>query len=350
MWSVQVYKDLASVEAIWKSLYDATPNTEPFSTWEYATLWWKHFGEGQTPHIIVAQHPFDAERKVLMPLMRQGTQLRWLCTPGPDNVELLYTDAQDIPDALKAIASHLKRQGWAKLSLTYLPKDQAEMITEQFSQFPHRIVEEAGSPYLMIEGRTWEDYLKTLSHSRRGDMKAVRRKIEKSGNTVRIEYITDPVRMKEAFPIMQQLTYAGTIADKHDLVRGKQGDMLLDLSCEYAARGWITMVILYFNETPAAYAMYYTMKGVTGYWRAAYDDKFNEFSLGKLLLFNILEASFNRGDSKFDFMHGVMPYKLQWTQDIKPLVYVVMDRSALVSRVATQFKALRATMFSVFTR
>src|SRR5437016_5749541 len=106
----------------------------------------------------------------------------------------------------------------------------------------------------------------------------------------------------------------------------------------------MTMTIAYVNDTPAAYNMYYTIKGVTGYWRAAYDDEFNEFSLGKLLLFKLLEASFERGDSKFDFMHGVMPYKLQWTQDIKPLVYIVMDRSALYSRVATQFKALRSAV------
>src|SRR5258708_9283911 len=307
-WTVSTYRDLHSVQLIWEDLYHTTPAVSPFMAWEYVTLWWRHFGRPYSPFILVAQKRTDPGRRVIVPLMRHGADLKWLTAPGPDSVNILRRCDEDLPDGTKAIANYLAGMRWAKVSLWYLPEQEGEHLMRALGHYPNRIDKNSGSPYIPINGQSWQDFQMSLSHSRRRDMKDVVLRMQKAGIQHHYEIARDPEKICELFPVMQALTISAGTQDKIELVTGSQADYLLDLCCTFAARGWLTLSVLYLNEQPSAYSIYFTMNHVTGYWRTAYDPKLQVYSSGKLMLFNLLHESFERRDTTFDFMHGLEKY------------------------------------------
>jgi CelD/BcsL family acetyltransferase involved in cellulose biosynthesis len=337
-WTVTAHHDLASIRPIWDALYEATPDSGPFMSWDYAAQWWTHFGKSYTPMLLVAERHTEPCGRVLLPLMREGSELRWFSTPGPDRVALLRDHPEDIPEALQALAEYLGNRRWSKLSLSYLNKQDADQIVTSFGDFPHRQDDSTGSPYIAIDGRTWEDYRMSLSHSRRADMRAVLRKLEHAEMTVRFETAIDAPGVERLFPVMQALTLAGPMPEKHALVTGEQGAFLHDLLVDYASRQWVQLTVMYLDDTAIAYSICFTMNGITGYWRADYDGHFQEYSPGKLLLYHLIEASFDAHDKTFDFMQGLERYKMLWTNDVQPLSYLIYYRNALHGQIA-QLKA-----------
>jgi CelD/BcsL family acetyltransferase involved in cellulose biosynthesis len=331
-WTVQVYSDLDSVRGIWESLYEATPNAGPFMTWDYAAIWWRHFGRRYKLHILVATQ--QGGHRVLLPLMRKGLQWKWIATPGSDYVALLYDSPDSLKDGLAACAKYLRKRLWTKLSLSYLRAADAEQVIQGFNGLPYRKDESTGCPYIETQGRSWSEYLASLSHSRRGDMRAVERKLEKENLPVRYETTRDPARIAELFPIMKDITAHSHIPVKKALFEGTRGAFLLTLLQSFAAREWLYVKIIYLAEKPASYTVCYTMNGRTGYWMAAYDEVYNRYSLGKLLLFHLLKTSFESGDQVFDMMQGLQSYKLLWTDQVQPLIYLIFYRNPLVERAA----------------
>jgi CelD/BcsL family acetyltransferase involved in cellulose biosynthesis len=339
-WAVRVYTDLDHVRATWDSLYQATPtNAGPFMTWEYVALWWRHFSQGNKLHIVVAtQH---CGHRVLLPLMRSGIQLEWIATPGSDYVALLYDSMPDLSGGLRAIGVHLRKQWWTKFSVTYVRPDEADHLIRAMEGLPHRIEEETGCPYIEIQERSWPTYLASLSHSRRGDMRAVERKLEKDKLPIRYETTQDPARIAELFPIMKQITAHSHIPAKQALFEGSRGAFLLDLFQTFAARKWMYVKIIYLREQPASYTACFTLDRRTGYWMAAYDEAYNKYSLGKLLLFHLFQTSFEAGDTVFDMMQGMQHYKLLWTDQVQPLTYLTFYHHPLLKRAATLQAVLR---------
>src|SRR5262249_33099233 len=138
-WTVNAYHDLQSVQPLWEDLYHATPAVSPFMAWEYVTLWWRRFGRPYTPFILVAQSRSDPERRVIVPLMRRGMDLKWFTAPGPDSVNILRRRDGDLPGGTTAIANYLGDLRWAKISLWYLPEQEGEHLMRALGHYPHRV-------------------------------------------------------------------------------------------------------------------------------------------------------------------------------------------------------------------
>lgn len=65
---------------------------------------------------------------------------------------------------------------------------------------------------------------------------------------------------------------------------------------------------------------------VTTSYVVAHDDRFRDFSPGKLLLLRILEAAASRGDPAYDFSLGDMPYKAVWADRQREVIRVYWGR------------------------
>ncbi len=339
-WSIEVYQDLATVYAVWDSLYATTPNPGPFVTWEYVSTWWQHFGSAYTPYILVATHDSSPDKRVLLPLMRQGNQLRWIATPGPDSVCVLHNAADTLEDGLSAIAGHLRKQRWAKLSLTYLRDSEAAVFKRAFKGIQYRADYSMACPFIEIQQRSWQDYLATLSHSRRQDIKALSRKLKREEKTIRFETTRDPKRIEALWETICQITAVSHTPEKLDLFVGHEGAFLMAICRDFAAHGWLEVMMAYLDDVPIAYTIYFTLNGVSGYWRAAYDESYYDYSPGKWVLLQLMQSSFERGDCFFDFMQGTQHYKLQWTDQVQPLVYLVFYHNPLVGHAVNLKTAL----------
>ncbi|HEY0098458.1 MAG TPA: GNAT family N-acetyltransferase [Pyrinomonadaceae bacterium] len=77
----------------WQTLADSSPTASVFSTWYWISAWWKHFGDGVSPFIIVAR---DTEGNLVgvAPLVRHRRGpfrvLKFLGAPHSDYHEFLF--------------------------------------------------------------------------------------------------------------------------------------------------------------------------------------------------------------------------------------------------------------------
>src|SRR5687768_16839941 len=129
-------------------------------TWQYARLWWKYFGSNATTYIVSVTN--EQQQGLIAPLMKQGGRLMWIGTPEVDSLSFLYNSAEKLPDAIRALARHLKQISWGELHVRYLHKAQADQLLNALD-LPYHVRDDTVSPTVFHHGRTWEEYWESLS-------------------------------------------------------------------------------------------------------------------------------------------------------------------------------------------
>jgi CelD/BcsL family acetyltransferase involved in cellulose biosynthesis len=330
-WTVVLFHDLPAIGETWKRLFETSPDAGPFMSWEYASLWWTHFGAQSKPFVLLAT---DSDKhQVLLPLRRTGRTLKWLNTPGPDSIGLLYDCPERLPDAVNALGAFLRHERWSKLSASYLPSNQAALFIRALADIPY-LADSIGSPYVDICARSWNQYFSALSSSLRKDVRKPLNRLNQNGLSIRFETITSPDMLEQRFLDIDMITASCNMREKQNLLEGKQWPFFLDMLRQYVSRGWLSVDLAYIADKPAAYQIAFTMNDAYSCWRTAYDENLQAYSPGKLLQVHLIERSFNRGDRIFDFMIGLEAYKFQWTDKVQPLTYLVFYRNWLHRQVA----------------
>jgi CelD/BcsL family acetyltransferase involved in cellulose biosynthesis len=346
-WIIQAYDDLEAVQALWKSLVHVTPAAGPLATWEYASTWHRYLGSLWSPYIlVVTRKTGDNSQHILLPLMRQGHKLCWFASPGLDNVSLLYDCPDHLSDGLAAIGNHLRQHWWDKLSLTYLPDEQANIVQKSLG-FYCRAEANAGSPYIETTGQTWQEYFASRPKTLREEIQRAQRKLDRDQLMIRFETLTGSKQICKHFADIDAISANSNMAIKRSVMSGQQGKFLQELCLHYASHGWLALHMAYINDQPAAYAICLTVNGVMSSWRTAFDQNFRRYAPGKLLLAYEIQTCFEQGFRVYDFMHGLEPYKFSWTDQVQPLTYVIFYRSPLRGYV-TKWYASARTRFSKY--
>ncbi len=340
-WRIEIFDDLEAVHAIWDDLVAAMPDPGPFMLWDFAAIWWRHFGGTARLHLIVV---FEGEQpRGLIPLTIDGRHGRWLAAPSADYVTPLFDPPESLPMILKLAADHLRSMTWATLDLGYLYPDRAHELITALAGVWYRIDDRMACPYIGVNGRSWADYWDAKPATRHKEMRKLRNRLAREKLNPQVKTITDPDRIVVLFPALAALhTRRQQSRSGHGSFRGAEGAFLREVSTTYAAKGRLTLGITYFNDQPAAYLFTFILDGATRFWRTSYDPFYRLYSPGKLLFFGALQDSFARGDWLIDFLQGLEPYKFQWTEALQPLVRPIfyrsrrrgwLDRSILSARV-----------------
>jgi CelD/BcsL family acetyltransferase involved in cellulose biosynthesis len=154
--------------------------------------------------------------------------------------------------------------------------------------------------------RSWEAYLGTLSPNRRQTLRRKERKLLREHGATLTEYA--PGRLAEGWRHLMRLhdqrwSGAGAFGDPRaeTLQRNFAGDL--------AARGRVWLTTLDVGGEPAA-AWYGFDAGDTVYF---YHPRWEEASVGQVLMGLMIRRAIERGFTWFDFLRGDDPYKRHWT-------------------------------------
>jgi CelD/BcsL family acetyltransferase involved in cellulose biosynthesis len=96
----------------WQRLADAAGS--PFSTWEWATTWWEHYGDGRPLHLLRCRAP-DGRMAAILPLfLARRTPVRMLRFVGQGPADQLapVCAPEDAPAAAEALVRAV-REGTA---------------------------------------------------------------------------------------------------------------------------------------------------------------------------------------------------------------------------------------------
>lgn len=313
------------LEPLWNAVLAKSDTDIPFLTFEWFSSWWRGYGSGKQPYILVVR---DGQEPVaIAPLMRSRTFWRGL----PARTVSFMANANSFRTALilarnddslvERLLSHVRaRGGFDIMRLEHMVKDSFShrSVLDALTRWKVPCVEMRGevSPYIPVQ-ESWDEFVKKRSRNFRSKLRLTENQLKnRSGYEIKT-YVTDniPGAMEQLLSISRRTwKYAeGTaIASNGDNIH-----FYRSLATAAAAAGWLKLRVLRLGGEPVAFAFNLDYRGVSFFLKTGFDEKYRNFSSGEFLLHRSIKECFDGGFREYDLLGGSEPYKLKLTSLIR---------------------------------
>lgn len=322
----------------WDSLLHRSASNVVFLTWQWQTLWWRHFGsEGECRlHLLsvraeggalvgiaplfIASAPMppiqEYERGVPRP-EGEGEPVRTVRIVGgidiADYLDII-APADKLQDVWAAVLDYLmeRREEWDAIDFHSLPpfSPSHNMLSELAEErdLISRVFPEDVCPVTELPG-DWETYLMSL---RKKDRHELRRKVRKlEGRDDAHWYLvlpTDEEAMSRNMETFLEL-HRKSGSDKARFMDEKMAAFFMESVTALAHTGWLDLAILEMAGEPASAYLSFLYGGRLYLYNSGYDPKFASYSAGVALLAYRIHKAILQGVKTFDFLRGDEPYK-----------------------------------------
>ena len=290
-----------------------------FSTWEWASTWWRHYGGAREPLVAPS-------REALLPLYLwsrrparvarfighgPADQLGAICAPGAEAAaaEALRQTIEDADLDLVLMELLSGREAWKDLLR------QEPLLRES-------------SPTISL-GAGWEAYLAGRSANLRQQIRRRERQLDRR-HTVRFRLATEPHSLEEDLRLLYAL-HRARWGDRSAFSRfeGFHRDFAaVALEC-----GWLRLWFLELDERPAAAWYGFRFAGVESYYQAGRDPAFGDESVGFVLLAHSIRQAAEEGVLEYRLLRGAESFKLRFA-DADPGVETFAPARGLTGRAA----------------
>jgi CelD/BcsL family acetyltransferase involved in cellulose biosynthesis len=330
--TLEAVDGLESARAEWTRLADAAGS--PFSTFEWATAWWRHCGDG-TPAIrlcrdgdgrVAALLPLYATRRGLLRLLRQighgpADQLAPVCVPA------------DRPLAAAGLLQALREaRGYDLAVLDRFPGEHGWP-----GLLGQPVARREPSPVIESGGEDFDGWLRSRSRNFREQVRRRERKLAR-GHELTYRLCDDPDRLDADYDTLVRLHRARFGAESRSFDPPRDA-----LHREFARaaleRGWLRLWTLELDGRPAAAWLGYRMGGAEWYYQAGRDPALERESVGFVLMSHTIREAFDAGIPTYRMLLGDEAYKDRFANADHGLETVVVPRGV---RGRAALAALRA--------
>lgn len=277
-----------------------------FATWEWATAWWRHFGDGSEPLLLRCSG--SAGPFAILPLCRSRRGplrvLRFIGY-GPGDVLGPVCDPADRERAGGALREALAQGAagpWDVLLAERLP---VGVLGEVLGG---RRLQEEACPELAIGGRGWQEFLSSLSRNLREKLRRNTRKLERQ-HQLSFRLCEDPDRLGEDLDTLIRLHRARWGEGEGAFERQAVVAFHHDFAAAALNRGWLRLWTMEIDGEPAAAWYGFRFAGTEAFYQSGRDPSFDRFSIGFLMLMRTVQAAFEDGLDRYAFLRGDEPYK-----------------------------------------
>ncbi len=176
-------------------------------------------------------------------------------------------------------------------------------------------------PYIDLSGHTWESFLATLGANLRKNINRYLR-ILPDRFQMRVDCAQSPVEAQSALDIAIELHRRrwGTVAGTSEAFQSASVNAFHREFVQLAAeRGWLRLLVLWLNETPAA-ALYGLRYGPTFYfYQSGFDPAYSKHSVGVATMGLAIKTAIEEGALEYDFLHGDEEYKFHWARQTREI-------------------------------
>jgi CelD/BcsL family acetyltransferase involved in cellulose biosynthesis len=287
----------------WAAL--ASETTSVFSTWEWASTWWRHYGQGRELLTFVYGRE-DTRVTAVLPLYLWASRpvrvARFIGHGPADQLGPVCagSDRNDAIDALLRVASE------ARLDLLLL-----ELLPGQEGWGPSlgsRVLRVESSPTLSLAGG-WENYIASRSANLRQQIRRRERRLAR-GHAVRFRLANDPRRLQDDITLLFALHRARWGNARSAFTRWE------GFHREFAAvaleRGWLRLWFLELDDEPVGAWYGFRFSGVESYYQAGRDPSRSDDSVGFVLLAHSIREAAVDGMREYRFLRGAEPFKLRF--------------------------------------
>ena len=315
---------LAELTPLWRSLA-AAESVQPFVSPDWIMAYLHLFEPGAQIEFWAGHN--ENGLTAALPLVREhaqmaGVPVRRLRAPGrpsmPERFDVLSTD----PRAAEAIWSEMRNsRSWDVIELVDLPEDgpgwkMVQLAREQGFPVGHRVSRQ--TPYLSIPAGTTsiDQILGATTAKFRANLRRRMRNLRAIGDV--------QLRRTTTFDETAMLRF---LELEHSSWKGLNGTSILsdaqttayymELARSAAEMNQLTIYALECDGEPIAMHFGVSVRGHYSVPKLACSDQHLAFAPGHLLMHEVLGDLVARGFSEFDFLGDDMPWKMEWTTQLR---------------------------------
>lgn len=318
---------------VWDELVGSSPVPSPFMRWAWHSAWMDAAApEEVESSFAVVINGSNGRPQALLPLGARTIAFRRVDVHAltwavgsvgcPDHLEVPAVRGTD----LRGTIPLLEAVPWDVIVLSGVAEGAAnvEGLTDALAARGHgvrRAVVDA-CPYLDLPA-TWDEYLATLSASRRQLLRRKERKLIRESAGVVTDYAPD--RVDEGWSRLRALherRWGGPGALGAPLV----DRLLRGFLSSLAERNELWLTTFDVHGEPAAAWCGFAWRDTVYFYQGGRDPKWDRESVGTVLLGAMIRRAIERGYKRFDLLRGRDAYKDAWTSAWRPIYEVVIFR------------------------
>jgi len=330
----------------WNKLISQSKDNDVFSSWEWLSTWWKHFGRGRQLRILMVEE--DGQAIAAAPLMcskynfaRIGslTKTEFIGSPQSDYNSFILVRKE--LECMKLFLDHLTSNynDWDCLELRDVSESTTTMKLLHSISLEQPSLEEFTErvtflcPYIELPN-TFDEFLQKM----KGDMRRnLRRRMKRLSEQYKAEVKTqnDFGSIREAMNAFYGLHQkrwgtkgiAGVFAEEtlrnfHD-----------DVANYFNENGWLRLYVLTANDKPIASIYSFNYKAKKYEYLTGFDPEFSQYGVGNLLRMQVAEDSIREGIEEYDLMRGDEPYKSFWSPKARKNFEARLTRKGFFAKI-----------------
>jgi CelD/BcsL family acetyltransferase involved in cellulose biosynthesis len=346
---------LAALAPEWTDLLRASAADSAFLTFEWASTWWRHFEAGRRLRVITVH--VDDELIAIAPLVlcpRRRAPLRVVpaleflgsAEVGADYLDIIVRRGREA-DACEALGGALAGTGQMMDLAALLPES---YVTAHLQRALARrgwldaLAPADICPFIILAGRTWEDYLSSLGSQHRYNFRRRLRNLSRQFD-LRFECIGAEARRGDALAALIRLHNSRWDGRGGSAAFGTPAQVAFhdEVTRLFLARGWLRLYVLWLDGTIAAalYGFVYNRKFY--FYQSGFNSEFRQHSVGLVTMGLTIEQAVGEGVEEFDLLRGTEPYKFLWARESRQLSHLEVtppNLAGLVHRASIRARSV----------
>jgi len=333
-------EDFLSLRESWTVLLAECSYPTPFSSWEWAWIWWHHFGKGKY-HLLIVQaydsggvliglapfiFPLDTGKPLLMrPLRPLGTRMH--CTVDDLTEEPILVlrrgrAAAAMGAILEGLLSWQGRGAWDLIHLRQMraPSDPSlnTLWRKTAHTWPYRLLR----PKVRIGQTrtlpaTWAEFRRSLSRSMRDNVVYYPRLLNREGHRWQSRILRDPQEVYAAANTLIELHHLRALSGRgpahtNHFPLPEQQAFLREVLSLLAVKGNAAIAVLEVDNIPIAAQSVLEESGILSFYYSGFDPTWHRYSPITILHVTLLQDAIERGLVRVDYLPEAEPWKTRW--------------------------------------
>jgi CelD/BcsL family acetyltransferase involved in cellulose biosynthesis len=314
------YGDFIALESAWKNFLEEYEHTI-FSTWEWLSTWWKHFGADKRLLLLLAK---DNDRIVgIAPLMYTVSSLfglkrgkiEFIGTPDSDYNNFIVNEKKE--ETLRLFIEHLHalKKKWAFIDLSDIPQTAECLNFLATTSKSLKPIEKC--PYLLLP-ESYEKFLEGLSPKKRKYIRYNMNRLQASFKVEMVDYSQEGL-YTEGMQYLVELhrKRREDIGSYSSFSDPKVRSFHLNLAKCFSKENWLCLHVLKLSGKPVAAEYAFKHRSKYYAYMAGFDPEYSQYNVGNMLFISIITKLIQEGLTNYDFLRGAEPYKDYWTETSK---------------------------------
>jgi len=291
-------------------------NHSIFSTWEWLSTWWKHFGSDKKLLILLAKE--NGKIVGIAPLMysvqsmfglKRG-KIEFIGTHASDYTDFILTENKE--KCVKSFIAHLNNipEKWEYVDLLDIPQN-AECLS--FIQQVSKDFTKSHKCYSLSLPDSHEIFKKRLSKNLRYYLRRNLRKLSDSNDVNFVDY-SNNYSLNKGMNILFELHqkrwtsqgFSGVFAEE------KIRNFHIDVAQSFSENGWLGLYSLDISDKPVSATYGFKYQSTFYGYLSGLDPEYSQYTVGNLLLDHVINRCISAGLTCVDFLRGDEDYKNRW--------------------------------------